>query len=145
MLPEPLLKTYKENLSFIICPVPGMDQKVLCRFIQGGYFERHLNKMRNIYRKKREVLVGELLRLNSDRIEIIGADAGLHILLKINNGMNEEQLVSSALKAGIKVYGLSRYYLEACDRNQPIVLLGYAALTEEEIKKAVRILDKAWF
>ena len=145
VLPEPLLKAYRENLSFIICPVPGMDQKVLCRFIQGGYFERHLNKMRNIYRKKREALVGEILRLNSHRIEIIGADAGLHILLKINNGMNEEQLVSSALKAGIRVYGLSRYYLEDCDTSRSIVLLGYAALTEDKIKKAIRILDKVWF
>jgi GntR family transcriptional regulator/MocR family aminotransferase len=145
VLPEELLKIYRENLSFIICPVPGINQKVLHKFIEGGYFERHLNRMRNIYRKKREILVGELAKLNGS-IEIIGADAGLHLLIKINNGMTEAQLVSSALSSGVKVYGLSQYYVDRrAMETDPILLLGCAALTEKEIIKAVSILNEAWF
>lgn len=145
VLPEKLLKGYKENLSFFICPVPSIDQKVLCRFIQEGYFERHLNRMRNIYKKKREALVNEIKGLNNG-MEVIGADAGLHLLLKVNNGMTESQLVSAALKAGVKVYALSKYFIEQHDmKKEPLLVMGYATLTEAQIKKAVRILNEAWF
>ncbi|SDZ12421.1 GntR family transcriptional regulator / MocR family aminotransferase [Proteiniborus ethanoligenes] len=145
VLPEKLLKKYLEKLSFIICPVPSIEQKVLHRFIHDGYFERHLNKMRNVYKKKREILVGKITELDKD-IEIMGADAGLHLLLRINNGMTEKELVETALKVGVKVYGLSKYYVDkSYIGEKPTILLGYASMTEEDIVKAIEILYKAWF
>jgi len=145
VLPEKLLKEFKEKMSFIICPVPIIEQKVLCRFIQDGYFERHLNKMRTIYKKKRESLAGAISRTGSP-MEIVGADAGLHLILRVGNGMSESQLVDTALRAGVRVYGLSKYYLnkEYLNKN-PELLLGYATMGEEEIAEAVEILNRAWF
>jgi GntR family transcriptional regulator/MocR family aminotransferase len=132
-------------LSYILCPVPVMEQKVLCRFIQEGYFERHLNKMRNIYKKKRELLVKSIHELNRP-IQIMGADAGLHLLLSVSNGMNEEQLIESALKNGVKVYALSEYYLDnSFSSLLPTILIGYASMKEQEISKAVQLLSRAWF
>lgn len=145
VLPEKLLNRYLEKLSFIICPVPSIEQKVLHRFIHDGYFERHLNKMRNVYKKKRELLVGKITEIDKE-IEIIGADAGLHLLLRINNGMTEDDLVEAAFNAGIKVYGISKYYVDKSYlEEEPTVLLGYASMTEEKIVQAVEILNKAWF
>lgn len=145
VLPEKLLKEFKERMSFIICPVPMIEQKVLCRFIQEGYFERHLNKMRNIYKKKREVLTAGILKLGSP-MEVVGADAGLHLILRVNNGMNERQLVDTALSAGVRVYGLSKYYLDKEYLSKtPELLLGYATMGEEEITEALEILNRAWF
>lgn len=145
VLPMPLVKEYMRKLSFIICPVPIIDQKVLFRFIQEGYFERHLNKMRNIYKRKREILVRGIKELNCG-MEVLGADTGLHLLLKVNNGMTEEQLESSALLQGIKVYGVSKYYLEKNHFEKlPRILIGFAAMKESEIGKALALLHKAWF
>lgn len=145
VLPEKLLKEFKEKMSFIICPVPMIEQKVLCRFIQEGYFERHLNKMRTIYKKKREALAGAIARTGSP-LEIVGADAGLHLVLRVDNGMSERQLVDSALKAGVRVYGLSKYYLNDEYLNKkPELLLGYATMVEGEIAEAVKLLNRAWF
>jgi GntR family transcriptional regulator/MocR family aminotransferase len=145
VLPPHLSKKYKEKLSYILCPVPVMEQKVLCRFIQEGYFERHLNKMRNIYKKKRELLVKSIHELNRP-IQIMGADAGLHLLLSVSNGMNEEQLIKSALKNGVKVYALSEYYLDnSFSSLLPTILIGYASMKEQEISKAVQLLSRAWF
>lgn len=145
VLPPHLLEKYKENLSFINCPVPVIGQKILARFIREGYFERHLNKMRNIYRRKREVLVRSIRLLNCG-IKVSGADAGLHMLLQADNGMDEEALVLAALNKGVKVYGISRYYLNKNYRfHPPAVLIGYAALSETDIKKAVNRLGEAWF
>lgn len=144
-LPMHLTKRYREKLSYLLCPVPIMEQKVLCRFITDGYFERHLNKMRNIYKKKREILVKELLDLKCG-IQILGADAGLHLLLQIPNQMTEDELISSALEHSVKVYGISKYYYDKSYlHKQPAIILGYAAMTEVEIKSAVKLLYIAWF
>ena len=148
VLPPHLMTEYNERLSYILCPVPMMEQKVLYRFIKEGYFERHLNKMRNIYKKKRELLVDALNDLNCG-IEVLGADAGLHLLLHIPNHMTEEQLISSALSVSVKVYGISKYYVDIpyipVTTSLPTILLGYAAMSENDIIKAVQLLHQAWF
>ena len=145
VLPLCLMKQYKERLSFVLCPVPIMEQKVLSRFIKEGYFERHLNKMRNIYKKKRELLVKSIQAFDKP-VEILGADAGLHLLLKINNGMTEKQLVSAAASNSVRVYGMSKYFIDK-DASIPeaTVLIGYAAMREDELGKAVQLLFGAWF
>jgi GntR family transcriptional regulator / MocR family aminotransferase len=145
VLPNHLMKRYHQNLSYILCPVPMMEQKALCSFIENGYFERHLNKMRTIYRKKRDVLVRAIYDLNCG-IEILGADAGLHLLLQVPNGMSEKQLIDSALYYGVKTYGISKYYSDhTCPKESPTLLLGFAAMSENEIAEAAVLLKKAWF
>ncbi len=145
VLPSALMKQFKERLSYILCPVPTMEQKVLCRFIEMGYFERHLNKMRNLYKRKRDMMVKAITDMNCN-IQLHGADAGLHLLIKVHNRMNEEELIQSALKLGVRTYGISKYYSErsAID-STPTLLLGFATISEKDIEVAVGLLKKAWF
>lgn len=143
VLPEALLKQYRRNLSYMICPVAGIEQKMLARFIADGYFERHLNRMRTIYKKKRELLVESIKKMRCP-VQILGADAGLHLLLRVDNSMTEDRLIASAREAGVKVYGISGYYSRTRQDGTPHILLGYASLAEGEIARAVEILDGAW-
>lgn len=145
VLPNHLMERYLENLSYLLCPVPIFEQKTLCRFIEEGYFERHLNKMRNIYRRKRELLIGTIRKAGYP-ITILGADAGLHVMVTVDNPMTEEQLIASALQQGVKVYGSSKYYYDKTFLpKQPSIILGYAVLSEEEIRVSIPGLLKAWF
>lgn len=149
VLPTHLMKQFKERLSYILCPVPIMEQKALCRFIEEGFFERHLNKMRTIYKKKRDTLVKAISDLNCG-IEILGAEAGLHLLIKIPNNMTEEELIQSASSVGVKTYGISKYYSDRSDISSgigtsPTILLGFATMPENSIEKAVGLLRRAWF
>jgi GntR family transcriptional regulator / MocR family aminotransferase len=145
VLPELLLKKYREKLSFIVCPVPTIDQKVLQRFIEDGHFERHINRMRNIYKRKREVLVWELAAFKGT-VDVLGADAGLHLLLRVNNGMSEEELVEMAKNIGVGVYGISKYYYDKSSLDEvSTVLLGYAGMDDEDIRKAIGRLLRSWF
>lgn len=145
VLPSHLMKRYHEKLSYILCPVPLIEQKVLCSFIEQGYFERHLNKMRTVYKKKRDTLVKAISELNRG-IEILGADAGLHLLIHVPNEMSEDQLIDSALKYGVKTYGISKYYSDKrFIIEKPTLLIGYAGMAEQDIEKAVLLLNYAWF
>ena len=56
VLPESLLEKYLRECGFYSCTVSRIDQSILDEFIREGYFERHLNKMRKIYRAKHELL-----------------------------------------------------------------------------------------
>ncbi len=60
-------------------------------FIRGGYFGRHLNKMRGIYKNKHDFLVGELKKKNWVQ-NIAGDNAGLHVLVQVNTTLTEEEI-----------------------------------------------------
>lgn len=144
VLPESLIKLYSEKLNFYICPVPTIEQKVLQLFIDEGHFERHLNRVRNLYRRKREALV-TAIHDTMPRAEIHGTSAGLHCTLCVNNGMSEQELIDAARLQGVKVYGLSRYYSVSSNRGDRPLLIGFATLKISEILDAVGRLKKAWF
>lgn len=145
VLPPHLMYTFRKELSYQLCPVPIFEQKVLCRFMEEGYFERHLNKMRNIYKRKRELLVTSLQDMNPE-IKIIGADAGLHLLIQLPNHMSEDQLILSALAKGVRVHQYSKYYPnQIALPDKPTILLGFAMITEKEIEASCKLLKDAWF
>lgn len=146
VLPPALLLRYRQDFMFYSSTVPRFEQYTLYKFIKDGHFERHLNRMRNIYKSRKEKLVDELKKLPiSDKIEIIGENAGLHLLLKVSGSLNEDDLLKRAKKHGIKLYGLSSYFIKE-DENMPqnMVILGYSNFNELEIESAVKLLGEAW-
>lgn len=145
VLPKTLLNTYQEQLSFYASTVSRIDQSILYHFITEGHYERHLNRMRAIYKNKREELLNALKSMSSDFI-INGDDAGVHVLLTHKKGKSEEWLIERAKKSGVLVYGLSHNRIDSSDQDlvSSTVLLGYASLTKEQIVKGVDLLYQAW-
>ncbi len=144
VLPKNLIKKYQKEYLFYTQSVSRMDQEVVRKFLHEGYWEKHIHKMRVVYRKKRDRLVFEIEKYFSNLVEVIGEDSGLHILLKVHNGMREEELIKAAAKYSIKIYPVSTYYKDGT-APENVVLLGFAILSEEEIAKAIQLLHKAWF
>lgn len=142
VLPDKLMKIYKSDFSFLACTVSRTTQQALFKFIEEGYFERHLNKMRNIYKKKREFLVS-LIKKYLPSTEIIGTNSGLHLLIKVNNGMSEKELIKAAEEKEIRILGMSNSYLNKLEETNT-VFLGYASLSNEEMEEAIILLKKAW-
>ena len=140
VLPKPLLEVYKERAECFATTVSRIDQKVLEQFIRQGYFERHLNRMRNLYRQKHDRLVAALAGQKA-AFAIAGEHAGLHILLRPLQGQDVKLLADKATAAGICVYQLADY---CTDRQKALgencLLLGYAAIPLEQIGPAVEAL-----
>lgn len=151
VVPPSLLLAFQKNLSYYNTTITHPDQLVLARFIDSGDFERHINRMRTLYRRKRDLFV-QALSPYKQKLQISGTDAGLHLLCRVKNGMTEEELVDKANKAAAKVYGISSYYLfdktsDAAGRPVPpksTVLLGYASLSDDQIIRGVAALAGAW-
>jgi GntR family transcriptional regulator/MocR family aminotransferase len=78
-------------------------------------------------------------------VAIIGANAGLHLVLKVNNGMPEEQLIQRAKERGVQVYGVSRYFSNSVPAEyQDVVVLGFATMNLSKITPAIALLKRAW-
>ncbi len=161
VLPKPLLEQFRKRSGFLNSTVSKVDQLIMTKFIEEGYFERHLNKTRALYKSRHDVLLsclksafcqsappGRQNRGGSGKgggvFKISGERAGVHLLLHVQNGMTEEELIQRAKTRGIRVYGLSEYYVEPQREPSATILLGYANMSEEKIIKAVGMLAEVW-
>lgn len=142
VLPQKLLEVYREKGKVFSSTVSRVDQMLISRFLSEGYYERHLNRMRAIYKSRHDVLLEELGSL-FDICSVSGENAGVHLLLRFANGMSEAEAVTKAKAAGVRVYGLSDYCI-GHESAEPTVILGYANMEEEKIRKAVELLRGAW-
>ncbi|WP_418876240.1 PLP-dependent aminotransferase family protein [[Clostridium] scindens] len=143
VLPKPLLEAYEQKARFVNSTVSKVDQLIAQKFIEEGYYERHLNKTRALYKSRHDVLIEEL-RPMADICTISGENAGVHLLLTFQNGMAEEELIDRAARADIRVYGLSDYRIRENCEEKATILLGYANLTEDQIREAARLLRDCW-
>lgn len=144
VLPLPLLKQYREQAGFYASTVSRIDQNILYQFLSDGYFERHLNRMRAVYKAKHDALM-TAIRPFEKKFVIRGEHAGLHILLTDRKGRSEEVLVQQAADMGVRVYGLSHHYIHPeQNREKSTVMLGYATLHEDEIVTGIELLKKGW-
>ncbi len=143
VLPYSLLTRYRQECGFYSSTVSRIDQTILNEFIQDGYFERYLNKMRKCYRMKHDLLMGELKGFKKT-FRISGSNAGLHVLLTDRMGRSEEELAQAAQETGVKVYRMRDFRMEEKKEAAAMLILGYASLSPEEICEGVDLLKKAW-
>ena len=154
VLPKILYQRYLEEISFYATTVPRIDQEVIRRFITEGYFDRHLNRMRRIYREKCECLMNSLRKWEIP-IELKGDSSGLHVIVEFdvkdfdtmdrNPVKLERELTGIAKEAGIKVYPLCDYYIHECDTHRKvIIMLGYANVSTDMIQYGISRLEEVW-
>ncbi|MEG1715659.1 MAG: PLP-dependent aminotransferase family protein [Lachnospiraceae bacterium] len=143
VIPKRLLNAYQKNTQFLSSTVSKVDQYIVETFMKQGYYERHLNKLRAMYKSRHDKLLSCLKQLQG-KCRISGEHAGVHLLLSFSNDNTEEELIYKAQKVGVKVYGLSEYYAKQDTKKSPTILLGYANISEDEIEKAVQLLAQAW-
>ena len=116
------------------------QQQVLTDFLTEGHFERHLRRARTSNERRRATLLGALNQHLGDRVSVEGANAGLHMLVWLE-GVRPSRLEDIARRAaagGVGVYPVTRYYLRPPTRAG--LLLGYAAMTEPDIRVGIKKL-----
>lgn len=143
VLPDKLLRVFKNECSFLSCTVSRLDQAILNEFIRDGYYERYVNKMKKHYRAKHELMISQLKTWGAN-FQVSGENAGLHLLLTSKTGLTGEQMEEKAAKMNIKIYALSRYVsderLLKKDFFRNTVMLGFGALSEGQIRAGLKML-----
>ncbi|MBQ3215234.1 MAG: PLP-dependent aminotransferase family protein [Oscillospiraceae bacterium] len=135
VLPEALMDQFRQKLGFYSCTVPSFEQYTLERFLRQGYFEKHINRMRRLYKNRRNQLV-ELLKSSpiAKNITILEQDAGLHFLLRVNTELTDEALTERWAAAGIRIHALSAYYHgDVPEADRHCLIVNYDRLTDENL------------
>jgi len=119
-----------------------LDQLVLADFIDGGYLERHIRRSRVRNAARRRALHSAVDRHLGDRASLVGTNAGLHGLLRIRGLPMERELElrRRAAQLGVGVYPAMPYY--ATPPRDVELVLGFAALSDDEIEAGIRRLGE---
>lgn len=137
-LVEPFNRFYQEQKSV----VSKMDQLVLADFLSQRLFDKHLAKMRTIYRKKQQTLLAAIRSYFSEEFEIIGEHAGLHIIVKLPKRLAEHDAIHRAHAVGINVYPCSTSFQLPTEHG--MIIIGYGGLSLEEINEGIALLASVW-
>ena len=110
VLPPSLMEEYPRRLGFYSCTVPAMEQYTLASFLEEGYFESHVNRMRVFYRNRRdEVLAAIGQSPLSGRCRVLGEEAGLHFLLELETEREDSWLSREMEACGVRLSFLTDY------------------------------------
>ncbi len=114
-----------------------LEQEALADFISGGHFERHLRRSRTRNAERRAVLLDALQTHLGDRAAVMGANAGIHLVLWFPAipAAGEAALIQRAAAAGVGVYPIAPYF--AAPPQPAGLLLGYAALDTAGIREGI--------
>ena len=116
----------------------ALEQLAFADFLERGELDRHLRRMRPIYRGRRDALLAALARHLPD-LRPVGASAGLHVLAWLPEGLDDRTVVAAAAEAGIAVPGLNSRWIGG-GGGAPGLVFGYGLIPEERVDEGIRVL-----
>jgi GntR family transcriptional regulator / MocR family aminotransferase len=136
-LPDTLIDEVRAAKAAQDSGSPSIEQLALASLIDSGDYDRHVARARHVYRQRRDALIAALGR-HLPGLTIQGAAAGLHVLLRLPDGVDDVAIAAAAAERGIGVNPLSPMSRPSTPKRG--LLLGYSRLSEERIETAVGAL-----
>ncbi|MCR5101777.1 MAG: PLP-dependent aminotransferase family protein, partial [Butyrivibrio sp.] len=141
VLPVHLVRDFFMKLNFYSCTVSNFEQYTLAEFIRQGYFEKHINRMRLYYMRKRKQVMDIIMQSSlMPNCEILENDSGLHFLIKIKTKLPDKELKDKLLEKGIRINSLSDYDLINEKNKTHYFIVNYSNLDIDKIKYAFEII-----
>jgi GntR family transcriptional regulator / MocR family aminotransferase len=119
---------------------PLLEQYALTDLIAEGHFEQHIRRMRHLYNKRRQVLVNTLKHYFGLRVTILGENAGIHLMAKIETALPDEIVIQEAKLLGVGLISAQGYYLTSPKTGE--FIFGYAQVDEIQIKQGIQKLSQ---
>jgi GntR family transcriptional regulator/MocR family aminotransferase len=119
---------------------PALDQLAFADFLARGELDRHLRRLRPIYRARRDALLDALAR-HLPELRPVGASAGLHVLAWLPPDLDEATVVEAAAVRGVRIQGVGPRPGGAAVPGG--IIFGYGALGETAIERAIDRLASA--
>jgi GntR family transcriptional regulator/MocR family aminotransferase len=113
---------------------PALEQVALADFVTRGEFDRHLRRMRPIYRRRRDALLAALAR-HLPWLQPVGVSAGLHLVTWLPPHLDEAAVVGAARRAGVGLDAVGPYRIT--NPGPAGLIFGYATVSERAIAEGV--------
>ena len=141
ILPVHLANIFYSRLSFYSCTVSNFEQYTLASFIDRGYFEKHINRMRLYYIRQRKRLISCIENSSlRDKCEIIENESGLHFLLRLRTDIPDEVLKEKMKESGIKIQSLTEFYLSDEGAKEHYFIINYSNIDLNKFTQVSEII-----
>jgi GntR family transcriptional regulator / MocR family aminotransferase len=117
-----------------------IDQLTFADFLTLGEFDRHMRRMRPVYRRRRDTLLYALRRW-LPHLRPAGISAGLHLVAWLPPELDEDGVVQAAARRGVGLYGITPYRVTSTGPGG--LLFGYATLSERAITTGIGLFAAA--
>lgn len=144
VLPQSLIDQYHRYYYRYNSQVSFLHQTALAHFISSGNYEKHINRLRTLYRKRQNALLTALNTVFGNGADIFGEGAGKHILLTLKNSLSQDELIKRAEDIGIRVYSTKVNYMNPADCPYSQILLGFATIPTCDLGSILEDLHHVW-
>ncbi|WP_166242700.1 aminotransferase class I/II-fold pyridoxal phosphate-dependent enzyme [Paenibacillus turpanensis] len=141
IFPHPLIEKGRRLKWFSDLHTPSLEQLTLAHFIEEGHLERHVLKMKRVYRKRRDMLIRLLKETFGEQVTIRGQGTGLHLIADFQGIQFTEELLAELDHEGVGLQAVEKHAMEKGKREGQVIL-GFGHLTELEMALGLRILKK---
>jgi GntR family transcriptional regulator/MocR family aminotransferase len=146
VVPDSLVSRCLEIKDALTGDLPAHTQAALADFINDGDLNRHIRKMRRLYKAKYQQMISAIDCYFGSRIEVISQPAGLHVTLKWHGGIDEMLWTERARQSGIVIRPLSYYEQQnPSQRNWNGAVLGFGNIALDEIDGKVQEIAQLFF
>ena len=143
VLPEKLMEKYISTMNFYSCTVSGFEQYAMAAFIEKGYFERHIKRLVNDYRGRREKICRMFRESRLSEISTIYQDdAGTHFLLHVKTSLSDVEIKWAVRQKGILINCLSEYCFADADKYHGILVIHYSDMDEATLKLVIAAFEE---
>ena len=140
VLPYALLATYRQLYRPYFPAVSLLEQKSMAIFMKQGHWERHIRRMRMIYRKKHDLLLRAIETHFGKRAVVIGQGAGLHVVMMLPGTLHSEaEILDRARQKGVQLFPFSEFHVTG-QPEATTLLLGFGGMSGSEIEQGIAIL-----
>jgi GntR family transcriptional regulator/MocR family aminotransferase len=137
VLPSTLLERLPTIKWWVDRGGPVLHQDALADWLEKGAFERHVQRMRRIYRERFQLLTGALESLLKDRIRFLGQPIGTHVAVLVRTSLSVDELSRRTYALGVKVHPVEGDLAIAGAEERGFVF-GFGNLNAQEILDGVR-------
>lgn len=141
--PDPLRARVAEAVAECGESANAASALALASFIDNGSLAQHLARAARTYRARRAAFVDALrLRLaDIEDVEVIGIEAGLHVVLRLPAGADDVAVAAYAEERGVRTTPVSAQLTGA--QGPRGLVCGYACLPESAAGDAAAVIAKA--
>ncbi|MEM7113930.1 MAG: PLP-dependent aminotransferase family protein [Chloroflexota bacterium] len=141
VVPPDLARVFAKARMLMDMQSPNVTQAALAEFMQAGHFVRHIRRMRTLYAARRAYFVSQAEAILGDKLRIIHADSGMHVVGWLASDLNDVAVMQAANKHDVEVMSLSQLYLDYCPR--PGLVLGFCCVPKEQVRPGLERLRQA--
>lgn len=142
ILPPALIERGRTLKYFSDLHTPSLEQLTLALFIKEGHLEKHIFRMKKIYRKRRDFLKEQIYNEFGDKVKIHGDSTGLHLVAEFDGIHFSDNLLSKLYGNGIKVYPVELHTINKGLYSNHIIL-GFGNLDKVKIAEGVTKIKRA--